>query len=61
MKVLNLTKTKFLLFLIILLGIISITNAQEVPFSPRLSDGTNAYINIKGDYTFLANGILYGK
>jgi len=58
MKVLNLTKTKFLLFLIILLGIISITNAQEVPFSPRLSDGTNAYINIKGDYTFLANGIL---
>lgn len=34
----------------------STLNAQvEVPFTPRLD---NSYINIKGDYTFLANSIL---
>ena len=36
-------------------GLISSTAQQVVPFSPRL-DGDN--INIKGDYTFLSNGIL---
>lgn len=46
----------------ILLGIVCYTlwylplQAQvEVPFTPRLD---NSYINIKGDYTFLSNGIL---
>ena len=39
------------------IGLLSSTvNAQvEVPFTPRLD---NSYINIKGDYTFLANSIL---
>lgn len=32
--------------------------AQEVPFSPRLNDGGNTYINIKGDYTFLSNSVM---
>jgi len=39
------------------IGLLGFTvNAQvEVPFTPRLD---NSYINIKGDYTFLANSIL---
>lgn len=32
--------------------------AQEVPFTPRLTDGGNTYINIKGDYTFLSNSVM---
>ncbi|SNY94994.1 T9SS type B sorting domain-containing protein [Flagellimonas pacifica] len=32
--------------------------AQEVPFSARLSDNGNTYINIKGDYTFLSNSVM---
>ncbi|NAS11008.1 T9SS type B sorting domain-containing protein [Poritiphilus flavus] len=31
---------------------------QEVPFSARLNDGGNNYINIKGDYTFLSNTVM---
>lgn len=33
-------------------------HAQEVPFSPRLDDGGNTYLNIKGDYTFLSNSVM---
>lgn len=52
--------TKFLLksFVCLLgLGLLGFSvNAQvEVPFTPRLD---NSYINIKGDYTFLANSII---
>ncbi|MCL6266633.1 T9SS type B sorting domain-containing protein [Flagellimonas myxillae] len=32
--------------------------AQEVPFTPRLNDGGNTYLNIKGDYTFLSNSVM---
>ena len=32
--------------------------AQEIPFSPRLSDNGNNYITIKGDYTFLSNSVM---
>jgi gliding motility-associated-like protein len=33
--------------------------AQEVPFTARLTDGAgNNYINIKGDYTFLSNSVM---
>ncbi len=32
--------------------------AQEVPFTPRLSDNGNTYLNIKGDYTFLSNSVM---
>ncbi|TAI47570.1 T9SS type B sorting domain-containing protein [Flagellimonas allohymeniacidonis] len=32
--------------------------SQEVPFSPRLLDNGNSYINIKGDYTFLSNSVM---
>ncbi|UII81600.1 T9SS type B sorting domain-containing protein [Flagellimonas sp. CMM7] len=31
---------------------------QEVPFTPRLNDGGNTYLNIKGDYTFLSNSVM---
>ncbi|MEO0505297.1 MAG: T9SS type B sorting domain-containing protein [Bacteroidota bacterium] len=50
---------RFLKTLLCLLGMVFFglkSSAQvEVPFTPRL---TNSYINIKGDYTFLSNGIL---
>ncbi|MGW9684563.1 T9SS type B sorting domain-containing protein [Flagellimonas sp. 2504JD1-5] len=32
--------------------------AQEVPFTARLSDNGNTYLNIKGDYTFLSNSVM---
>ncbi len=32
--------------------------SQDVPFAPRLTDGGNSYINIKGDYTFLSNSVM---
>lgn len=46
------------LFLLVLGGVFMANAQVEVPFTPRLNDGGNSYINIKGDYTFLANGIL---
>lgn len=32
--------------------------AQEVPFSARLVEGGNNYINIRGEYTFLSNSVM---
>ncbi|WP_350286731.1 T9SS type B sorting domain-containing protein [uncultured Croceitalea sp.] len=32
--------------------------SQEVPFSARLTNNGNNYINIKGDYTFLSNSVM---
>ncbi|MGI9549676.1 MAG: SprB repeat-containing protein, partial [Aurantibacter sp.] len=53
------TKSRNTLFLLLLfLGGLVATNAQEVPFSARLNDGGNSYINIKGDYTFLTNTVM---
>ncbi|WP_025616278.1 T9SS type B sorting domain-containing protein [Cellulophaga baltica] len=53
---------KRLFYFILFLAFFSICNAGysqvEVPFSPRLQDGGNSYVKIKGDYTFLANSIL---
>ncbi|MEL6974770.1 MAG: hypothetical protein AAGL29_05175, partial [Bacteroidota bacterium] len=50
---------RFLKTTLCLLGMVFFglkSSAQvEVPFTPRLTD---SYINIKGDYTFLSNGIL---
>nr|WP_299170980.1 T9SS type B sorting domain-containing protein [uncultured Allomuricauda sp.] len=51
----------FLKTVICLLGIWFIGlkgQAQEVPFTPRLSDNGNTYLNIKGDYTFLSNSVM---
>ncbi|WP_190810395.1 T9SS type B sorting domain-containing protein [Flagellimonas sp. S3867] len=51
----------FLKILTCLLGIWFIGlkgQAQEVPFTARLSDNGNTYINIKGDYTFLSNSVM---
>lgn len=49
-------KTVICLFGLWLIGFTG--QAQEVPFSPRLNDGGNSYINIKGDYTFLSNSVM---
>ena len=49
-------KTALCLFGLWLVGLTG--QAQEVPFSARLNDAGNAYINIKGDYTFLSNSVM---
>nr|WP_299071597.1 T9SS type B sorting domain-containing protein [uncultured Allomuricauda sp.] len=52
----NFLKTILCLLGIWFLGLYG--HAQEVPFSPRLDDGGNTYLNIKGDYTFLSNSVM---
>ncbi|MEX0359596.1 MAG: hypothetical protein AB3N10_01285, partial [Allomuricauda sp.] len=49
---------KVLLGVLCLVGIGFNAVAQEVPFTPRLNDGGNTYLNIKGDYTFLSNSVM---
>nr|WP_299386183.1 T9SS type B sorting domain-containing protein [Allomuricauda sp.] len=49
---------KVLLAVILFLGLGYTIQAQEVPFTPRLNDGGNTYLNIKGDYTFLSNSVM---
>ncbi len=51
-------KQFFLVFLFLAFGSFFTAQAQEIPFSPRLDDGGNSYINIKGDYTFLSNTVM---
>ncbi|XLS29237.1 T9SS type B sorting domain-containing protein [Flavobacteriaceae bacterium M23B6Z8] len=59
MKTNLLSPKKLLITACLILVGFSAVNAQvEVPFAPRLSNNGNTYLNIKGDYTFLANGIL---
>ena len=43
---------------ILFIGLLNSYSQLEVPFAPRLQNGANSYVNIKGDYTYLANGIL---
>lgn len=53
--------SNFLKTVLCLLGIWFIclnASAQEVPFTPRLDDAGNTYLNIKGDYTFLSNSVM---
>ncbi|QLG45278.1 T9SS type B sorting domain-containing protein [Costertonia aggregata] len=49
-------KTLFLLFAAFC-GF-ALTQAQDIPFTPRLNEGGNTYVNIKGDYTFLSNTVM---
>ena len=46
------------LFVVLALGVFFNVQAQEIPFSPRLDDGGNTFVNIKGDYTFLSNTVM---
>ncbi|MEM8509883.1 MAG: T9SS type B sorting domain-containing protein [Bacteroidota bacterium] len=48
-------KTSYFLSILFFLFALTLKAQVEVPFTPRLD---NSYINIKGDYTFLSNGIL---
>ena len=45
-------------FTLLVLSLILKTQAQEVPFSPRLNEAGNSYISIKGDYTMLSNSVM---
>ncbi|MCL6274248.1 T9SS type B sorting domain-containing protein [Muricauda sp. 2012CJ35-5] len=49
---------KVLLSVICFIGLGYSIQAQEVPFTPRLDDSGNTYLNIKGDYTFLSNSVM---
>ena len=42
-------------WILMMAAVYTVHGQVEVPFAPRLN---NSYINIKGDYTFLSNGIL---
>ncbi|QWX83631.1 T9SS type B sorting domain-containing protein [Cellulophaga sp. HaHaR_3_176] len=47
----------FLVLFIFFTGLFVGHSQLEVPFVPRLQDGGNSYIKIKGDYTFVSNAI----
>lgn len=54
----KLSLTKRLICLLSVIAASSFVSAQEVPFSARLLDNGDTYINIKGDYTFLSNSVM---
>ena len=57
-----LIKNKISWLLLLFFGLLTFTSLQaQVPFNPRLVNETDPalrFINIRGDYTFLSNGIM---